>query len=517
MSISLDTVTTNTTGGYLGHYPARPVWGYLATTNGSQPSSSNMFYLTFSAKNPTVPMTCDYGHAGSQGNVGAPRAFTADEPSSSQYYAASTSQTTSESWSPTSSYVGSPYLHQTGSYVAFDAFDNGHYYFGQRAGSTNTNKQFSGIVIGEARWNQTYDLLAFNGKITKRPIKSLISSTNWQTASVDQDFFFVSQQMWSGSSYGSPSGQSLGLGYATPGVTTSTETSNDTSYAFRNYGMICHNRNTGRVAYLENRNNTTASYRLHRLDLQLKISKKTTTKEIFDAWDAAVDAGSSRYTSHDFTLPSWSNSYTTDFCSQQIKVILCDDNSMWLIGWDHSNGSSGTLRLYRNTTAGVYTSWTQVSTISTTTTYNGAQGQQYGISHFNSDDNSRVAVFVPYYYYHGGICSFVVSTQTSTPSGTGNEDVHWMQITNQDSNGGYFIVPAGGANFVYHRTYQNSDGGTGAQFRIVNTRILRGQTVSWNSDLNYYPTINQSTSYHSWVPIKIQPTLEFKPDDEPWT
>lgn len=517
MALALETFGMNSQGQYAGSYPARPVWGYFASTNGTAPTSTNNFLVAFSARNPFVPMTVDFSQGSSQGNVGGLRSVSISEDSTGDYYSGnSTTQTTTEARAATSGYVGGIYLHQTGGYVGVEAFDNGHVYFGRRAGATNTNKQRSGIVIGERDWNQTYDLMAVNGKIYKRPIKSAFGSAAYTTPSNNTDFFFVSQAMYAGAAYNSPTGINRGIGVANPGITTAAATSGDATNRYQNHGMICHNRNTGKVAYLENTG--TAGWRLHILDLRLKIAKATTIEEIFVAWNAAVAAGASRYNFYDITLPSWNNAYNTDFCSQQMKVILCNDDSMWIMGWDHTNAGSGTFRMYRNTTAGSYASWTQVSAIGQSTSYNTAAGAPYGISHFNSDDNTRVLVHVPYANYHSGFNGFCVNTQTSVPSGVGNEDVHWMALNNSASAGGYFAVPCGGNKFVTTYNYINTDGGTGAYFDIFDTSILRGQTLNaWQSLTPYFPAIAQSTAYHAYVPFKFLPTEEWKPDEEPWS
>ena len=510
MAIDLYTQSIGAASAYNGHYPDRPVWGYVALPVDTSPTTTNNFFTTFSAKNISVPMTCDYGPGSSQGNVGAPRAVAGyGETGVSQYpRASSTTQTTSESLGPTSSYFGCPYAWQTACGAYVDSNDNGYWSYGHSTGAWIT-KRHGGIVVGESRFNQTYDLLAYNGKIFKFPVQNVKQQSMITSSGQTRDFFHVSSQMYA-AIYGSPAVTSDAYGIGVSSLTTSTNTSGDTNYRYRNYGMVCHNRNTNKLAYVENTGQ--ATYRVHILDLQNKIGKTTTVTQLKTWFDAAIAAGSSRYNYYDITLPSWNNSYSEE-SHQQIKWVLCDDNTMWAIGQDISEGSTAYLRLYRCIDTTSYATWTLLSTLTTTTNYSTAQGPQYGITHMNSDDNSRIAVWIPYYYYHSGMECFIVDTRTAYPSG---DNVRWESYEYQSSSGFAPFVPCGGPNFFTGNISSNSDG-PGVYGQFMNYKILRGIKRSHSAYTTYaLTTLNQSTAYQAWYPFKIQPTKEWKPEDEPF-
>ena len=145
---NLYTQSIGAASAYNGHYPDRPVWGYVALPVDTAPTTTNNFFTTFSAKNINVPMTCDYGPGSSQGNVGAPRAVGAyGENGISQYPRASSgTQTTSESLCPTSSYFGSPYAWQAACGAYVDSSDNGYWSYGHSTGAWIT-KRHGGIVV----------------------------------------------------------------------------------------------------------------------------------------------------------------------------------------------------------------------------------------------------------------------------------------------------------------------------------------------------------------------------------
>jgi hypothetical protein len=81
----------------------------------------------------------------------------------------------------------------------------------------------------------------------------------------------------------------------------------------------------------------------------------------------------------------------------------------------------------------------------------------------------------------------------------------------QDSSYAYIPAPTGGKGFVMGCPNPNADGGAGAQLMYFNTEVLAGQTISYSANIYGMPTISQSTSYGSWMPLKIQPTREWKP------
>jgi hypothetical protein len=508
MTTTLNTLLGNNAPLYNGIFPERPVWGYISTTNGSQPSSTNHFFTSFS-KNPWTPMTVTYGSGSSQANVLRTVPEGSNEAMTSGYYFAGSSgtQVSSESFSPQSGYVGCPQSYNTGCGAFFRAFDNGSFNFTYTE-NFNYAPVHSGIIVGERRFNQTYDLIAYQGKIMKMPIG--MNNAYITSPSVNPEFFFSGSNMYTGSQYSSPSGVSKGYGAAT--LETTTTTANNSSY-FRNYGMICHNRNTNKLAYLES-SSTTGTWRLHIVDLQNQISQNTTTLEVKTWIESAVAAGSSRYNYYDISLPSWSQAQTVQ-SSQMMKVILCDDNTMWISGWDKNDSSSGgTMRLYKCTDTSTYATWTSVSTSSTTTSYNIAQGYNYGIRHMNSDDNSRIFIYAPYYYYMSGLVGFIVSTESANASG---DDVRWRKYEDQASGAGSrAVVPTGNGDFLVGQLSQNQDGGSGAAGMYLNcSGRMFGDTISSTSLIwRYFPTIGQSTSYQSWFPMKIQPTIEFKPSWE---
>jgi hypothetical protein len=507
MPITLNNVVGNNAPLYKGIYPKRPIWGVYSGGTGTAPSATNGFFYTFS-DNPYVFQSMDYNPGSSQANVGMGRnrLTNADEVvSSGGYFAPSAgTQTSSENYSPVSGYVGVPYVCQTGSLANFYAYDNGNW--GHAYHSANTSSaihRYAGVIIGESTWNQTFGFCAYNGKLMKVPLG--IFDNIITTPATNNDFFWANSAIRTGSNWSITSGSGLGLGDAT--LTSAGSTIYNDSSAYRNNGMLCHNRNNTKLAYLEG-TTSTGQFKLHIINLQNKIGQNTTNSQILSWITTAVAGGTSLYNVYTITLPSWSNAYTGGQSMQQLKPILCDDGTMWIVGWDHTNGSSGTLRLYKCTDTAAYATWTQVSTMGQTTSYDSGSGNYYGIRHMNSDDNSRVAVYVPYYYYHGGIHAFIVDTRTAVTSGT---DVKWCQFAQSDSNGGYFIVPTGGPNFSIHQTYNNADGGSGAQWMQLSLSTLIGDSKTYTLTANYQPTYNQSTSYQGWLPVKVLPTDEWKP------
>lgn len=503
MAITLSNILTPPGQLYSGYFPNRPVWGILATTNGSTPNSSNNFFYTFGRRNYMVPQSLDFMSGSSQANVLAGRFTPNNEVNASYYYSGnSSSQTTTNSFSPSSGFIGCCNISQTGADVYFDAMDTGyaaHYFTSNRS----TVLVSSGVVIGEPNWNQTFDLVAYDGKIMKLPIGSV--NTMVTTPNSNPDFFYVSPQIYA--AYGSPSGASAGLGVAS--MTTDPNTAGS-STARRNRGMICHNRRTGKMAYLE-ATTTTGRYRLHIIDLRNKIGQSTTTQQILTWINEAVAAGTSRYNFYTLDFPSISNP-STQLSMEQARLVLCDDDTLWVGIFDKDDSSSsGTTDLFRCTNTTTYAP-TLLSAISTTTAFGIGSGEQYGYRHMNSDDNSRVALYSPYYFYLVGINCHIVNTYTAVTSGTTTQ---WMSFSQQVSTGAFPIVAVGDQNFFVGNTSQNQDGGFGVAGMFFNTSTLRGQAISFSNNTAYMlPTVNQSTSYQSWVPIKVQPTQEWKPANE---
>jgi hypothetical protein len=88
----------------------------------------------------------------------------------------------------------------------------------------------------------------------------------------------------------------------------------------------------------------------------------------------------------------------------------------------------------------------------------------------------------------------------------------YQQATN---SGAFPIVPTGGMGFFIGDPVSNQDGGSGVRGQNIVTSVLAGQTQSFqNSTSATLPTISQSTAYQSWMPIKVQPTQEWKPANE---
>jgi hypothetical protein len=507
MAIDLSNILTNPGQLYNGFYPKRPVWGILATTNDSTPNSTNNFFYTFNRRNPATPQSFDYMAGSSQANVALGRRIGSSETSTSYYYAGSSgSQIGSSSWSPTQGFIGCQNIGQTGANISFDANDTGYSHFYRTDFHSGLTYTVSGVVIGEPNWNQTFDLIAWDGKIMKLPIG--VSQRYIDTPSTNADFFFASQQVYAG--VGLPTGVGGGLGSS--GMTSDATTGSNAN-ARRNRGMICHNRRSGKLAYME-ATSTTGQYRLHIIDIRNKIGADTTTQEILEWINAAVSAGSSRYNFYTLNFPV--SQPMSQLQMQQVRLVLCDDDTLWVRFWDKDDSSNGGFnRLYRCTNTSTYAP-VQVSTQSTTTSYGLSQGNQYGQRHMNSDDNSRVAIYNPYYYYLSGINCHIVNTYTavdvSTTTGTRTQ---WMGFADTSSTGGYPLVPTGGNGFFVGRHWNNADGATGIDGQYFNTTVLAGQTMSYTSNtLQMLPTINQSTSYQAWVPIKVQPTLEWKPAND---
>lgn len=507
MTTTLNTLLGNNAPLYNGIFPKRPVWGYISTTNAAAPGSTNHFFTTFST-NPWNPMTVTYGTGSSQANVLRTIPEASNETAASFYFAGSaTVQTSTESLSPTTGAVGAPCNFNTGSVGNFRAFDTGSFNFVNTSLYT-TVPTHSGIIVGERRFNQTYDLVAYNGKILKMPIG--MPNLTLTQPTFNPEFFYAGSNIYAGTQYASPTGVTKGYGAST--LTSSTLTGNS-STSIRNKGMICHNRNTRKLAYLESLS-TTGQWRLHIADLQNVIGQKTTVLEIKTWIEAAVAAGTSRYNFYDITLPSWAQAHTVQN-SQMLKVILCDDNTMWISGWDKDDSTgSGSIRLYRCTDTATYATWTLVSSVLSTTAYGVASGEQYGIRHINSDDNSRIFIYAPYYNYLGGLIGFIVSTESAAVSG---DNLRYRVYSDQASTAASrMVVPVGRGDFLVGNLSANQDGGAGAQGAIVScSGIMYGDTISSTTSVwAYFPTINQSTAYQSWMPMKIQPTLEFKPSWE---
>lgn len=502
MVIALSNVFTNPGQLYNGFYPKRPVWGILATTNGSTPNTTNNFFYTFAKSAPLLPQSFDYMAGSSQPNVALGRRIGVNEVNSSFYFAGSTSQLTSQTYSPTASFIGCQNVAQTGANIYFDAYDTGLSQF-YNTSARNTVFVSSGVVIGEPNWNQTFDLVAYDGKIMKLPLNA--QSTWVTTPNINADFFFASNAVYAG--YGSPTGTSAGLGVASM---TSDATTGSNASARRNRGMICHNRRSGKLAYLE-ATTTTHAYRLHIVDLQNKIGAATTTQEILTWINAAVAAGSSRYNFYDITFPSMTQNYLR-LQMEMGRLVLCDDDTLWVHFWDKpASSTSGPDRLYRCTDTATYTP-ALVDSQNTTTSHGIESGEVYGSRHMNSDDNSRVAIYNVYSQYLAGINAFIVNTYTAVAAGANEQ---WMGYAVQTSTGAYPIVPVGGNAFFAGDITANQDGASGARGHYFNTAVLSGQTQSFSLSVNNsLPTISQSTAYQSWVPIKIQPTLEWKPTND---
>ena len=504
MPITLSNLVANPQQLYGGIYPNRPVWALLATVNGAAPSTS-VFYSTFSKYSWYTPQSTEFV---SGTNVGYGRSnFFTNEITTSLYLAGSASaQASTNAWNPATGFFGTTSIGQTGADINVDMNDVGALVTTSSA-NRRTIFQCSGTVIGEPNWNQTYDLIAYNGKIMKLPVMSGVNA-NVTTPSTNADFFFVSQQMYAGSQYNSPTGVNAGLGFAT--MTSSTNTVNNAS-SFRNFGMISHNRNTGKLAYLE-ATTTTGAYRLHIVDLQNKIGQNTTTSQI-KAWiESAVAAGASRYNFYDITLPSLSQAFTVQQL-EQVRIVLCDDDTIWAYVWDKNDSSTGgTNRLYSATNTTTY-AFTQITTDSTTTSFSVANSGNgvNGVRHMNSDDNSRIALYTQYYYYLAGINCNIVNTATAVTAGS---TVQWMRVADQNSSGQVNIVPAGGKGWMLAAPYQNADGAAGAYMGWFDSTVLAGQTQSAPYLTSVFPTVNQSTSYGSWATFKCQPTQEWKPASE---
>lgn len=503
MTILLNNIFTNPGQLYNGFYPKRPVWGIIATTNGTAPSTTNNFFYTFSRQNPFTPQSFDYMSGSSQANVALGRRIAQDEISVSGYYFAgnTSTQQTSQSWSPSGSFYGCQNISQTGANFYFDANDTG---WSQFYDTTQRGLVFptSGVVIGEPNWNQTFDLIAWDGRIMKIPIG--VSQRYVDTPNVNSDFFFASTQVYTGA--GSPTGTGAGIGVSTM---TSDATTGSNANARRNRGMICHNRRTGKLAYLE-ATGTNFVYRLHIVDLQNQIGQSTTNAQILGWIDAAVAAGAARYKFYTLTFPSMSQS-VTQLQMQMARLVLCDDDTLWVHFWDKDNSSTGgTDRLYRCTNTATYAP-VQVTTQSTTTSYGINDGVQYGNRHMNSDDNSRVALYNVWSQYLTGINAFIVNTYTAVTVGA---QVQWMGYANQTGTGAFPIVPTGGKGFFVGDPVANQDG-AGVRGQFFNTTVLAGQTLSFQESTRFMlPTINQSTAYQSWAPVKVQPTLEWKPSND---
>jgi hypothetical protein len=473
-------------------YQERPVW---ATVSSSGATAGTQLYLTFSANNPFVPMSFEYSGVSSKNT--RLRVYTDETAPTYFWQGNSATQTTSETWAPSSGYIGVTYQGQTTSVFNFDGYDTGSW------GFYNANDSFgvlanSGIMIGESSWNQTIDLLCTSGKVMLSPIGGSWPQLNNNTS--NQQFFYMgtpAETYFSGSS-----GIAKGLGKVN--ITSGSAT----SWVF-NYGMICHNRNSGKLAYLEKRTSAAsdANYRLHILDLQNKIGKTTTTGALKGWLDAAVAAGTSRYNYYDITLPT--PSYLAEQV-YQLKVVLCDDSTVWLGYYDHDNSSTaGAARLYRCIDTTNYATWTNISNVSTTTSYGIAQGLQYGYRHMNSDDNSRILMWSPYYYYHSGMCGHCVDTATATGA-TSGVGAKWSVMSDTSSQG-RTIAPKGGKSFVYCDSTVNNDSGRGVALGFLDFTTLDGMTrTAPTYSTGYYPSMNTSTWYGGNAVIKVMPTQEWK-------
>lgn len=133
-----------------------------------------------------------------------------------------------------------------------------------------------------------------------------------------------------------------------------------------------------------------------------------------------------------------------------VVVVACDDGTAWL-----AHRYQSAMHLYAYDGEGV----AHKRALTCNKSYTKAQGAYYSTKHQMSHDQSRVAIYAPYYYYLSGAALFICETVSATNYG-------YYRDTGT-SNVSRSICPIGGPLFGM-TCYSNLDGQThGIQLRVM--------------------------------------------------
>ena len=468
-------------------FPNRPVWAVFSS-NGSSPGSQLVAW--YGADNPFNPMAFESSSSGSTSRLLGGRNI--QDEVAGTYYLSGTSASTSSTFAPNSGGIGVNCFGQTAclANVDFNAYGDWGFYNATQAFEIVSN---SGVVVGEKSWNQLFDLLAINGKVGLQAAGGF--SEAFKSTFQNQSAFYMGNYaafLGGGTNESAIGGTAL--------ITTAA-----TAAAPSNFGSIGYNRNTKRLVYIEKVGTTIGAYQIHVFETGLQISSTTSSYDLKNAVDAAISAGVSGYKTGTLALGSMSYGGSAAAVSSiaNLKVIPCDDGTIWVAVLDANDASSATaLRFYSVSISGsTFTATSRGSAAANAYGSGYSTAWAYGIRHMNSDDNSRVAVYAPSSGAQGGVAMAVLSTASS-----GAND--WLTLTSPTS---ISIAPKGGTDFVLANLSANADSGAGTQIAFLDCSRLAGRAVSgFNASVGQYPSVNISTSYFGAIAVKVQPVKEFK-------
>lgn len=465
-----------TRDGFNRSYDKRPVWGIASSS-----AASAVLLNTFAADNPFVYQSFEYSAAGAANPRNSKVQSQTTEISQNSYFLGATTQPTTGGISPTIGAFGVSCFGQTAAVANFDALDNGTFGF-YNGGLCADNLNYGAVVTGEKSFAQSFELYAAG--------IGTASTVNMTLAPIGGAFAYVTD----------PTANSQMFNVKAMSGFQAANTSG------KNIGMMAHNRNTGKLALIErsatsgNENAGAQTYRLHLFNLHHKIGMATQTSDLQNWIGAAIATGGADYKTFDFTLgASLTTASYEESC--KLKVVLCDDDTLWLVENANLGGSSNAMQLWRILTdgSGNYVAPAQVATSAAmSVTYGFDANAYYGMRHMNSDDNTRVFVYAPNYYYIGGINGFVLGTDTAT----GNNYLNYSYSNSTSTS----IAPAGGKLFVICNSGSNQDG-AGPRVSFLDTTVLNGAAKGGGTfAAGLYPSLATSTWYGGVMTLKIQPT-----------
>jgi len=186
-----------------------------------------------------------------------------------------------------------------------------------------------------------------------------------------------------------------------------------------------------------------------------------------EAKDGGTNGVKASYRYYDFT---WSSGGSTNSEPTYRKRVIVGDNGIIGMARFCPNGHAteyATLDLVSatpSTDASEHLTTTgSYARMNNTTSYGRDQGDNYGMNHNITWDNSVVACYAPYYYYGSGMHAYYIDTYNPTKT---------LRSENNSSTNGCSLVPIGESSFMWRANEWNMDSGQGVRMAWVPIRNM---------------------------------------------
>lgn len=262
-----------------------------------------------------------------------------------------------------------------------------------------------------------------------------------------------------------------------------------------NFGMVCYNRVNNTLVICESTGSS--SYYTYRLHIFKNLPEKIRPNDIAHLQAMLQGAiNGQNGSSYEIFNFNWSGGDLAEW-HYRLRIIYCDDHTVWLIGKTQSNFSLGRVYFAGN---GART-FESVRNVSLSNSYGADQGGYYATAHMMSDDNSVVAIYTHYYYYLSGFVGFFVGRNTAQNA------TNYCYYQNNDTTYGFSIAPYGGKSFVLDNN-SNADGNVNKIYGcFINNASMNGGSLSVISGITSVHGYSTSTSYGGTMVVKVKPAL----------